>query len=233
MRFGLKYKDMKKAVILYGPPGSGKGTQANLLAVKHNLIHFDTGKFLEGIVMDPKRQKSAIIRRERKLFNDGKLMTPSWVLSMVKREAKNIARAGYGIIFSGSPRTMLEAKGLLPVLSQLYGAKNIHVFVLEVSAKVSTKRNSSRLVCKFCGYGLLSAFYPTKDAKQCPVCGGSFYKRTLDNPKTIQIRLKEYEERTFPIFDFLKKKGARVVELDATPAPFEVFEKIEKALGSK
>jgi adenylate kinase len=224
---------MKKVVILYGPPGSGKGTQANLLAAKLDVIHFDTGRVMELIVHDPANQKNPVIRRERKLFDSGILMTPSWVLSVVKKESKRIHDADYGIVFSGSPRTMFEAKGLLPLLVKLYGKKNIYVFVLEAAADLSIKRNSSRLICKFCGYGLLSSYYPSKNPKHCPVCGGPFYRRTLDNPATIKVRLKEYAERTEPVLDFMKKEKVRIVELDAGPAPYKVFERIAKILGGR
>ena len=224
---------MQKVIILYGAPGSGKGTQANLLASKFDLIHFDTGKFFEAVVHDPKNQKNPEIRAERKLFDGGKLMTPSFVLKTVKKEAMEIHRAGYGIVFSGSPRTMFEAEGLMPELLKLYGKKDINIFILDVPATESIKRNSSRMMCKFCGYGLLTAYYDVKNPKHCPVCGGPFYKRTLDNPETIKIRLKEYNERTAPIFGYMKKHGFKQVKINARPAPFKVFEKIVKELGVK
>jgi len=222
---------MKKVIILYGPPGSGKGTQANLLAGKLDVIHFDTGRVLEVVVHDPANRKSAVIQREKKLFDSGKLLTPSWILGIVEREAKKIYAADYGIVFSGSPRTMYEAKGLLPFLAKLYGKKNIHVFVLTATADMSIERNSSRLICKFCGYGLLSSYYPSKNPKHCPVCGGPFYKRTLDNPETIKVRLKEYTERTEPVLKFMRNNGVKITELDARPAPYKVFERIAKVLG--
>ncbi len=225
-----------KVIILYGPPGSGKGTQANLLADKLGLIHFDTGKILESVVHDPARQSSAVVRRERKLFDGGKLMTPSFVLNEVRRETMRLAKAGWGVVFSGSPRTMFEAKGLMPLLEKYHGKKNIFVFLLRVSDATSIKRNSSRMMCKFCGYGLLTAYYPSRHPKYCPVCGGSFYRRTLDNPKTIRVRLVEYEKRTKPIFEFLKNRGYRLHAVDARPAPYKIFQRIfkmVKGVGSR
>src|SRR5258708_25908868 len=121
---------MKKAFILYGPPGSGKGTQANLLAHRFDMTHFDTGKYLESVIYDPKRQKQASIRRERENFETGKLMTPSFVYNEVAKEAKRLGKAGWGIIFSGSPPKMVDARKLYPVLETLYGQKKIYVFPL-------------------------------------------------------------------------------------------------------
>src|ERR1051325_4520026 len=102
---------MKKAIILYGPPGGGKGTQSQLLVRKFDLINFDTGSHIEAIVHDPLNKKNKLIQAERTLFDTGKLNTPSWVLQMVKENVARIADLGFGVILSGSPRTMYEAFG--------------------------------------------------------------------------------------------------------------------------
>lgn len=220
----------KIAIILYGPPGSGKGTQANLLAAKLNLIHFDTGKFLEAVVHDPARQKEKFIKRERKLFDTGILLTPSFVLKEVAKAVQKIAGAGFGVVFSGSPRTVYEANGLMPVLTRLYGRQNIFIFELKLPSKDSIKRNSARLVCKYCDYTLLTAYYPKVKPKYCPVCGGGFYRRTLDKPKVIKVRLKEYKNRTEPIFGILKETGYELEVIDAKAAPYKVLQKIVNAI---
>ncbi len=216
------------AVILYGPPGSGKGTQANLLATKLSLIHFDTGRFCEALVHDPDLQKNKVIARERKLFDSGKLMTPSFVLQEVTKHTKKIHRAGWGLVFSGSPRTLYETKGLLPVLEKLYSKKNIFVFILEVPEKSSFSRNSKRILCSVCKAPLLTAYYPSKKPKFCPICAGSFYRRTLDDKKVIKIRLNEYKERTEPIFKLMGKRGYRLHRINGVQAPFKVFKQILK-----
>jgi len=216
----------KIAIMLFGAPGTGKGTQANLLANKLGIIHFDSGKFLESVVHDPARQKEAVIRRERKLFDTGKLLTPSFVFREVARGSERFAKAGLGMVFSGSPRTMYEAEKLVPMLERWYGKKNIFVFELGLPSAGSLARNGKRMVCSVCGYTLLTKYYPTAHPKYCPVCAGSFYKRTLDNAKVIAVRLKEYRERTKPIFDFLKKRRYRVRLIDARPAPYKIFLKL-------
>jgi adenylate kinase len=220
----------KNAIIIYGPPGSGKGTQANLLADKFNLTHFNTGKIMDRTVHDPARQKEAIIRRERKLFDGGKLMTPSFVFREVAKETKCIAKAGLGVVFSGSPRTMYEAEGLFPILEHWYGKKNIFIFELRLLPEESIKRNSKRMWCSVCGYTLLAHYYPSAHPKYCPVCAGPFYKRTDDNTGIIEVRLKEYHERTEPILGFLKKRGYHVRFIDARPAPYKIFLKLDDCL---
>ena len=217
---------MKIVVIIFGPPGGGKGTQANLVANKLGLLHFDAGRFFESLIYDPKHKNDPVIKRERKFFEGGELMTPSFVLREVARHVKVIAGAGWGVVFSGSLRTLDEARGLLPIIEKLYGRKNIFVFALKVPPEASIRRNSKRLICRICGAPLLTSYYPSKNPKHCPVCGGPLYRRTLDKPEVIKIRLKEYHKRTEPIFKLIKKHGYPINEIDGRPAPHKVFNNI-------
>jgi len=216
----------KIAVIMYGPPGSGKGTQANLLAERLGLVHLDTGRFLETLVHDPANKNNKTIQREKKLFDTGFLMTPSFALSEISKRAKVIAKEGEGIILSGSPRTLFEVTGLIPVLKKLYGKKRIHIFELRIKEAISVKRNSNRVVCSICRAPLLTAYYPSKNPKHCPICAGPFYKRTLDNRETMKIRLNEYRERTEPVLGYLKKRRYKVNQVNGELPPFMVFKKI-------
>ena len=222
-----------QAVIIYGPPGSGKGTQAELLARKFNFIHFDTGRYLEGIYRDPKQQKNPLISREKKLFDSGKLNTPTWVLKVVSEATRRIAKAGFGIIYSGSPRTIFEAfgdrnhKSLLSTLIKLYGKKNIIVVKLNVKNQTSIKRNSARFVCSVCGLPVLAS----ARSKKCSFCAGPARRRTLDKPEIIKVRLKEYRERTYPILKKMRDLGFRIREINGEPAPYKVHEQVVRKLG--
>lgn len=225
---------MKKiAIIMYGPPGSGKGTQANLLAQKLNLIHFDTGKYLESVVYDPARLKEKIVKRERMLFDKGILMTPRFVLREVAKATKKVAGAGWGLVFSGSPRTVYEAENLFPILQRLYGRKSIYIFELALKPEMSIKRNSNRLTCSVCGYGLLAAYFPSKNPKFCPVCGAKFYRRSLDKPEVIKVRLEEYKKRTRPVLVIARRLGYRIKKIDASMPPYMVLGAILKAMMPK
>lgn len=224
---------MKKVVMVYGPPGSGKGTQAYLLEAVKGFFHFDTGKYLERMVNDPANAKNKIIQRERKLFDSGILLTPSWVLGIVKKKAKELADAGMDMVFSGSPRTLFEAfgdfenKGLVDFLEKTYGKKHMHFFVLKVFPKTSIWRNSHRLVCATCGAPIL---YNKKGLPHCALCGSPLRKRTLDKPEVIKVRIKEYLRRTKPILEKLKKQGYKINVINGEPAPYKVFQPILKKL---
>ena len=150
-----------KAVIIMGPPGSGKSTQARLLADKIDYVHLDTGAYLESVLYDPANAKNKEIAEERRAFEKGELLTPSWVLKIVKKRVEELARAKTGVIFSGSPRTLYEAfgdknhVGLMQTFEKGYGRKNIVVFELKIRSTDSIGRNSHRLICSSCRSPLL------------------------------------------------------------------------------
>ncbi|MDO8520762.1 MAG: nucleoside monophosphate kinase [bacterium] len=226
-------RNEKIAVVIYGLPGSGKGTQANLAANAFGFVNFDTGRYLESLWYDPKRQKEALVRRERKLFEEGKLNTPSFVLGEVAKAVKAIAGKGLGVVFSGSPRTMYEAERLIPILERLYGKKRVFVFFLDVAPKDSVERNTRRRLCSFCKTPLLAKYYPTKKPKHCPVCAGTLYKRTLDRTDIILKRITEYNERTAPVLGYLKKRKYKITNINGKPEPYKVFRHIEQEINRK
>lgn len=225
----------KVAVIIYGPPGAGKGTQANLLAWRKDFVHFDTGKHLEHLLHDPANRKNKITQRERKLFESGALMTPSFVLKVTTDKAKEIAEAGFNIVFSGSPRTVFEAfgdkknTGLIDFLKKHYGKKNIYPIFLNIDPQIAIKRNERRLICSVCGNAVLYREDLHKH-KTCPLCGGLLRKRSVDNPAIFQTRIKEYRERTLPILAGLKKRGYKIISINGKPLPFEINEAILQKL---
>lgn len=224
-------REHKIAIAFFGLPGSGKGTQAALAANVFGLLNFDTGRHLESLWYDPKRQREPIVKRERALFEAGKLNTPSFVVAEVLRAIRETAKTGRGIVFSGSPRTLHEAEREIPLLEQVYGRDRLFLFFLDVGPKDSIARNSRRRICTFCKAMLLAEYYPSKVPKTCPLCAAPLYRRTLDVPEVIKKRIVEYNERTAPVLDFLKKRGSKVVRLDGRPAPFEVFKEIEKTVS--
>src|SRR3989344_2574441 len=234
----------KRAIIMYGPPGAGKGTQAELLSRKMNVTHFDTGRYIESLVHSKEAGTDPVLKQEQINFDEGKLCTPSWVLNIIEEATRKIALTGQGVVFSGSPRTMYEAfgepeegsdaekrpeGGLIKVLEEIYGKDNIIVFTISIDEASSIKRNSTRMICSVCGLPIMSI----SDANICGFCGGPAKKRTLDNPEVIKVRLEEYKKRTYPIIKQLKQEKYRIEEIDGTPAPYKVFEQILSSLSPK
>src|SRR3989344_2662592 len=122
----LNQNPKKWAVFLIGPPGSGKGTQADLLAERFGLVHIQTSKLGEAKINDSELIKNnPEIAEIKKQYDKGELFPPPWIVKIVLDKAKEIADKGQGIIFSGSPRTIYEAENEMPYFENLYGKENI------------------------------------------------------------------------------------------------------------
>lgn len=217
------------AVVFYGPPGSGKGTQAQLLADTLHLFHFDTGAYLRKLLNNPKFKNDKAIQKERKLNESGKLNTPAWVLGVIIKQVSELAKMGQSVVFSGSPRNTYEAfgdkehVGLLDFLVKKYGKKNVHIFFLNIPDEVTVQRNTHRTICSVCRTPLLDVKHKSST---CPFCGGKVEHRIDDTTTVIKQRLKEYHGRTEPVIAESIKRGYNVVKLDGTPAPYKIHEMI-------
>ncbi len=224
-----------KAIIIFGPQGSGKGTQADLLAKKFGFFRFDSGDYLRKLLYDPKLQKNKTIQRERKLNETGILNTELWITKIFNKRFEELIKLGQSIVTEGFPRTVFETfgdektKGAIDVLEKGYGKKNIFIFLLDIPEKESIKRINERFICSVCkallmrseliGLGKLKF-------KICPFCGGKIKHRLDDNKKSILVRLKEYHERTTPIFKELIKRGYKIHKIDGRPMPYKIHESI-------
>lgn len=224
---------MNKVIIVYGPPGSGKGTQSRLIAERFNMVNFDTGSYIKRLVYKPKNKTDKKIKEQRELMEQGLLTDPAWVLGVVKKGVQEIYKSGSGIVLSGSPRTMFEAfgngrtKGLIDILIEKYGKKNIHIFELSVSEEESIKRIKSRSICNLCQSPILGEY---SKLKTCPFCGSELYKRMDDRVEFIQTRFKEYINRTKPILKELEKRGFKVDHINGSLLPYKVFINIKKRI---
>jgi len=143
-----------------------------------------------------------------------------------------VARADWNLVFSGSPRTLFEAFGdkknigLLALLEKYY-KKEIYFVNLLVKENTSLHRNGNRLICSVCGLPILSI---CAGNEHCSFCMGKVYKRTLDKPEIIKVRLEEYRKRTYPIFQMAKKKKYKVFNINGELPPYQVYESIMKKL---
>lgn len=231
-------KKGKLVLIIMGPPGSGKGTQAELLAEKLNLYYFETSKILEEEFKKEKGKykiegKEYSVSKEKRLWLQGKLCSPPFVTFLVQRKIKQLFKEGKGLILSGSPRTIYEGERIVPLLEKLYSKKNIKIFLLEISPKETIFRNSHRRICELMRHPILW-LKENENLKRCPLDGSRLLKRKgLDDPETIKVRLKEYKERTFPLIEYFKKENLKVIKINGSPPPAIVFEDILRKLKTK
>ena len=230
---------MKKplVIIILGPPGSGKGTQAELLAEKFDLYHFETSEIIEKNLAIAKKGdfvkiggKKYFLSEEKKLRKSGKWMSPPLIAFWVNNKIKALSEEGKGIAFSGSPKTLYEAKETVPLLKKLYGASNIKIILIEQKPEVSIWRNSHRRICELLRHSILYT-KETAKLKQCPFDGSKLVFREDSNPKVIKSKLKEYQERTLPLIDYFKKEGLKVKKVNGEPPVADVFQNILKAIG--
>lgn len=221
---------MKKAILIFGKPGAGKGTQADRIGDKFGLVHFDTGKEIERTVHDPALQSDSVIQRERQLFDSGVLATPEWVRDFFMERIREIAGSGKGLIFSGAPRTLYEIEAIAPLLKELYGNTNVIVFLLNIKDETAIFRNSHRRVCKECRRPVLWS-PETESQTVCAICGGELVRRTLDTEAVIRERLREYRMRTEPVIQYLREHGFTMYEVDGEPMPDEITKSLFEKLG--
>lgn len=230
---------MKKelAVIILGPPGSGKGTQAELVAGKFNLYSLETSKIIESKVMNAKDGEYAKVdgkkyyfSHERNLWKKGILCSPPFVSFLIKNKLQELAKESKGVVMSGSPRTLPEGRDVTPLLKKLYGFKNIKIILLELTPKQTIWRNSHRRICELMRHPILYT-KETLKLTRCPLDGSKLIKRKgLDDPETIKVRLREYKERTLPLVDYFKKQGLRVKKINGEQSVEAVHKNVLKAL---
>lgn len=225
----------KLVIILLGPPGAGKGTQATLLAEKLNLFYLETSKILEEAFEKKERKylkienKKYFFQKEKELWLKGILCSPPFVTELVKEKIEKLAKERKNLVLAGSPRTLYEGERIVPLLIKLYGKENIKVFLIEISQKTSIFRNSHRRICELLRHSILYN-KETKNLKHCPLDGSKLLKRELDRPEIIKTRLKEYKKRTLPLVEYFKKQKLKVKKIKGEKSVAEIYKKILKEL---
>jgi len=210
-------------IILLGGPGSGKGTQADLLTRAFGLLHLSTGDlFRENIKNETELGKLA-----KNYMNRGELVPDDVTEGMVR---ERLARPDVqeGFILDGFPRTIPQAEALSEVLTQMDRGLD-SVLHIKVSDDEIVKRLSGRRICRNCQTSYHVQFKPPRLADVCDLCGEELYQRDDDNPNTIRARLKTYKAQTAPLIGYYREAGL-LIEIDGEQELNDVATEIQTML---
>jgi adenylate kinase len=187
-------------LILFGPPGAGKGTQAQFLVDTFGVPQISTGDMLRAAV----KAGTPLGIKAKEIMGRGGLVSDDIVLGIVAERLKEVD-CSKGFVLDGFPRTIPQADALDHILKDA-GRSIDHVVSLEVDNDEIVKRLSGRRSCPVCGKGYHVTFDPPKQVGVCGVCGAALVQRDDDREETIRHRLSVYEEQTAPLKDYYREK---------------------------
>jgi adenylate kinase len=213
-------------VILLGPPGAGKGTQAKRLENKHNLIQLSTGDMLRAAVASG----SELGRKAKSIMDAGHLVPDDLMIAMIADRIEQEDCAN-GFILDGFPRTTPQAEALDKMPAEK-GMQLHSVIEMKVNEEILVERITGRYTCAKCGAGYHDSFQKPKVAGVCDNCGGTEFRRRADDTEdTVRTRLAAYHAQTAPILPYYKKKGV-LQAVDGMAGIDEVTHQIEAVLGA-
>ena len=203
-------------LVLLGPPGAGKGTQATAIAEAFAIPAISTGDLFRKNV----GEQTELGKLAKQYMDKGELVPDEVTLAMVWDRLAD-GDADDGFLLDGFPRTVPQAEQLESGLTERGGLRLDAALNLDVPDEEVVRRLSGRRTCSKCGRIWHVEFNPTKDEGVCDVCGGELVQRDDDKPETIQRRLEVYRKSTQPLIGFYGERGA-LIEIDATGPPAEV-----------
>ena len=209
-------------VIIFGPPGAGKGTQSSFLVEKKKMFQLSTGDLLRNEL----KSKSKLSEKLKKIMDSGKLVSDDIINSLIEKKISDSSIKN-SIIFDGFPRNIEQAKSLDTMLKK-YEQKISVVINLVVDNSILVKRISGRISCSVCKKPFNEFFDPPGDPAECTTAAWidrELIKRSDDNENTVSNRLRTYEESTLPLLEYYKLKGV-VKNVDAMKSINEVTSQI-------
>lgn len=212
-------------MILLGPPGCGKGTQAKMLIEAYGIPQISTGDILREAIA----RKTDLGLEAKNYMDKGLLVPDNLVIKIIEGRLRKEDCAG-GFILDGFPRTLGQAEALEATLAAM-NQQIQHVLSIEVEDGELIRRLTGRRICRKCGESFHLVFNPPRQEGQCDSCRGELYQRDDDKEETIRKRLNVYQSQTAPLISFYQKKGmlrpvSGVGSIDA------IKQRIERALGS-
>jgi adenylate kinase len=209
---------------LFGPPGSGKGTQAKRLIEKLGIPQLSTGDMLREAI----KAGNAVGKKVDEIMSKGNLVPDDIMIALIQDRIQQ-ADCKKGFMLDGFPRTVAQAEALEKMLSG-FNRKMDHVISFRVDTEELVSRLSGRLVCSQCGTSFHEINKPPKLLGKCDVCGGKLIKREDDKPEVVRTRLKNFTNSTAPVEAYYSKKGL-LSEIDAMGSETEVFKRILEVVG--
>lgn len=212
-------------VILLGPPGAGKGTQATGLVDEYGVKHISTG----GILREAKAAGTPLGRQAQRYMEQGELVPDAVVIGLVRERLVQPEVTTMGFLLDGFPRTEAQAVALDEILSELNQPLTAAIN-LQVEPELLIRRLSQRRTCRGCGAVYHLENMPTKVPGVCDACGGEVYQRSDDAEATVRHRFEVYATQTAPLIAYYAARKL-LVEIDGSRAVDKVREAIVQALG--
>jgi len=207
-------------MILMGPPGAGKGTQAPRIKEKFNCCHLATGDMLRSQVA----KKTDLGREAKKIMDQGGLVSDDIVIGMIKNELENNPECKGGFILDGFPRTVTQAQSLDAMLAERK-QKLQHAVELQIDDALLVARITGRLIHPASGRSYHKIFNPPKEAMKDDVTGEPLIQRSDDNADALKKRLVTYHDQTAPVVGYYKKTGIWK-GIDASQEPGQVWKSL-------